>query len=158
MMAMTAYLTIKGTKQGDIKGGVTDKGREGSIAVIAVSYQIETPLDPASGGATGKRQHKPITITKAIDAATPNLFQALVTNELLAAEITFWRPPPDGSGTLAPYFTISLTNAIVSGMTFTASGTQDPTELEEWELTYQKIAVTWVASGATAQDDWTAVA
>jgi hypothetical protein len=37
-MATTAFLTARVIKQGDIKGSVTEKGREGSIALIAVSY------------------------------------------------------------------------------------------------------------------------
>ena len=35
--ALNAYLKLKGQKQGEIKGSVTQKGREGAIAVIAVS-------------------------------------------------------------------------------------------------------------------------
>ena len=34
-MALNAYLKLKGQKQGEIKGSVTQKGREGKIMVIA---------------------------------------------------------------------------------------------------------------------------
>jgi type VI secretion system secreted protein Hcp len=44
-MRLNAYLTIKGQKQGDTKGSVTQKGREGSILVPA--YSCET-LSPAT--------------------------------------------------------------------------------------------------------------
>ena len=95
-MAPIAYLTARGQKQGDIKGGATEKGREGSIPLISVAYDVETPLDPASGLPTGKRVHKPITVVKVIDQATPTLLQALVTNEVLtSAKIEFWRPVPE---------------------------------------------------------------
>jgi type VI secretion system secreted protein Hcp len=60
-MSIIAYLTLTGAKQGAIKGGVTAKGREGTIAVAAVSHEITTPVDQATGAATGKRQHDPIT-------------------------------------------------------------------------------------------------
>jgi type VI secretion system secreted protein Hcp len=54
-MSIIAYLTLTGAKQGAIKGGVTAKGREGTIAVAAVSHEITTPVDQATGAATGKR-------------------------------------------------------------------------------------------------------
>ncbi|HZF48038.1 MAG TPA: type VI secretion system tube protein Hcp, partial [Polyangiaceae bacterium] len=58
-MALNAYLKLKGQTQGEIKGSVTQKGREGKIMVIAVSHEIMSPRDPASGLPTGKRMHKP---------------------------------------------------------------------------------------------------
>ena len=66
-MALNAYLKLKGQKQGEIKGSVTQKGREDKIMVIAVSHEIISPRDPASGLPTGKRMHKPFVITKELD-------------------------------------------------------------------------------------------
>ena len=151
-MATTAFLTARGLKQGDIKGGVTRKGREGSIALIAVSYQIETPVDPATGAVTGKRQHKPVTITKVVDQATPKFLQALVDNEVLAnVKIEFWRTAPESA---SPYFVITLTNASVDAVSFASSGNQEPHETEQVSFTYRKIMWTFVDSGGSAQDDW----
>ena len=65
-MALNAYLKLKGQKQGDIKGSVTQKGREGKIMVIAASHDVLSPRDAASGLPTGKRMHKPFVITKVI--------------------------------------------------------------------------------------------
>ena len=47
-MALNAYLTLKGQKQGTIHGSVTQKGREGSIAVIAIEHEIVSPRDAGS--------------------------------------------------------------------------------------------------------------
>jgi type VI secretion system secreted protein Hcp len=82
-MALNAYLTIKGAVQGQIKGSVTQKGREGQIAVYAYHHEVISPRDSASGLPTGKRQHKPLSITKEIDKSTPLLLRVLVTNEVL---------------------------------------------------------------------------
>jgi type VI secretion system secreted protein Hcp len=157
-MAIIAYLTLKGAKQGEIKGSVTQKGREGTIALIAVSYGVETPIDSASGEASGKRQHQPVTIVKEVDQTSPQLFQALVANETLTAKIEFWRPLADGSGTLAPVFTITLANAFMSSIKVASSEAPDAEELEEVQFVYQKIEVTWVEGGETATDDWNAPA
>ena len=84
-MVLNAYLKLKGQKQGTIKGSVTQKGREGKIAVIAVTHEIISPRDAASGLPTGKRMHKPFVITKVItkklDKSSPLLYNALVNNE-----------------------------------------------------------------------------
>jgi len=61
-MALNAYLKLKGQKTGAIKGSVTQKGREGLILVIAVSHEIVSPRDSASGLPTGKRMHKPFAL------------------------------------------------------------------------------------------------
>ena len=75
-MALNAYLKLKGQKQGEIKGSVTQKGRENTILVFAVDHSIVSPRDSASGQATGKRIHKPFKITKEVDKASVPLFCA----------------------------------------------------------------------------------
>jgi len=82
-MAAMAYLTAVGARQGDIKGDVTLRGREGSVALVSVSHEIDTPYDVATGHISGKRQHKPLVVIALLDRATPKLYQALVTNEVL---------------------------------------------------------------------------
>ncbi|WP_044238634.1 type VI secretion system tube protein TssD, partial [Chondromyces apiculatus] len=80
-MALAAYLRLKGQTQGDIKGSVIQKGREDSIMVIAVSHEIISPRDAASGLPTGKRMHKPFVITKELDKSSPLLYNVLTNNE-----------------------------------------------------------------------------
>ncbi len=80
-MALNAYLTLKGETQGDIKGSVTQAGREDTIAIIAFDQEIKSPRDAASGLPTGKRQHGPLTITKEVDKSTPLIYSAMVNNE-----------------------------------------------------------------------------
>jgi type VI secretion system secreted protein Hcp len=52
-MALNAYLRLKGQKQGEIKGSVTQKGREGKILVIGAEHEVLSPRDASSGLATG---------------------------------------------------------------------------------------------------------
>ena len=75
-MALNAYLTLKGQKQGAIRGSVTQKGRENSILVHAFSNEILSPRDPATGLPTGKRMHKPFVILKEVDRGSPQLWNA----------------------------------------------------------------------------------
>src|SRR5689334_10466920 len=164
-MALQAYLNLKGQKQGEIKGSVTQKGREGKIAVIAVSHEIISPRDPASGLPTGKRMHKPLVITKELDKSSPLLYNALVNNENIADwECKFWTPQikaVQGTGTEVQHFTIKLLNANIASIHFKMANNKHPdlmkfAEYEEIAFTYQKITWTWTEGGITAEDDWEA--
>ena len=158
-MALNAYLRIKGENQGEIKGSVTEKGRDGRIMVIAASHSIESPRDAASGLPTGKRQHEPFFITKELDKSTPLLYNILVNNENIAEwELQFWQPGPTGAE--VNHYTVKLTNASIANIEFKMPDNKDPNlvkraEYEEIAFTYQKIQWIWNEGGITSSDDWT---
>ena len=164
-MALNAYLKLKGQKQGEIKGSVTQKGREGSILVYASTQGIESPRDPASGIPTGKRMHKPVVITKEVDQASPLLWNALVNNENITTwELHFWAPQTANDrasavGTEVQYYTLKLTNASISSIDFIMANNKDAELMkiapyEKVSFTYQKIEWIWVKGGIMAADDW----
>ena len=163
-MALNSYLRLTGQKTGEIKGSVTQKGREGSIMVIAVSHEITSPRDAASGLPTGKRQHKPFVITKELDMSSPLLYNVLVNNENITKwELQFWTPQVGGhlggGGTEVQHFTVKLTNANIANISFRMLNNKNPdlmrySEFEEVAFTYQKIEWVWVKGGITAMDDW----
>ncbi|OIP34748.1 MAG: hypothetical protein AUK27_06700 [Deltaproteobacteria bacterium CG2_30_66_27] len=157
-MPMPIHMTLKGKTAGDIKGGCTQKGREGSIIIFAFDHDILSPRDIATGLPTGKRQHKPVKITKEIDKSSPILYKVLVTNEALTEVVfKFWKP--SASGKENQYYTIKLTNANIASMkTFfpnmlVAENTKLP-HMEEVSFTYQKIEWTFTDGGFTSEDDW----
>ncbi len=146
------YLSIKGATQGTITGGVNQNPVKGWIAVDSWVHEIVSPRDAASGLPTGKRQHKPIVITKSIDKATPKLYQALANNEnLTTVELRFYGPSATGAS--ANYFTVKLQNANIASIRNFKDETLDR-EVEMVSLTYQKITWIWVDGGITAEDDW----
>jgi type VI secretion system secreted protein Hcp len=149
--ALNAYLKLKGVKQGDIKGSVVQKGREGAIKVISFNHEIVSPRDPASGLPTGKRQHKPLMLTVEVDRSTPQLISAMVNNEKLG-EFSIDVGAP-GSG--ATQYRVKLTNASISAFEFVTLADKDTTALR-LSFTYQKIEWTWVPDGIMAMDDWEA--
>jgi len=164
-MALNAYMRLKGQKQGEIKGSVTQKGRENSIMIIAVHHELISPRDSASGLPTGKRMHKPLVITKELDKSSPLLYQALCTNENIPElKIEFWRPQLSaaaGTGQEKQFYTVSLVNANIAAIDFKMLNNKHPdlskfAEFEEVSFTYQKITWTWTDGGITADDDWEA--
>jgi type VI secretion system secreted protein Hcp len=164
-MALNAYLRLRGAKQGDIKGSVTQKGREGQIPVIAASHEVVSPRDAASGLATGKRQHKPLTITKELDRSTPLLAGALVNNETITSLTLDFFAAQAGPGATAGVetntYTIALVNASIASIHMVMPNDKDPAlanlaTYEEIAFTYQKITWTWNDGAITASDDWQA--
>ncbi len=157
-MPISAYLTIKGQKQGAFNGPVTDTGKTGAIQVHSFDNEISVPLDPATGAVTGKRQHNPIRILKEIDATSPRFWAALVNNEALTTwELDLWETGPTGLAT--KIYTISLINASVVSVEQSLLDDETPPgtmSQEEISFTYQKITWTWVNGGVTASDNWTA--
>jgi type VI secretion system secreted protein Hcp len=157
-MPLNAYLTLKGQKQGAIKGVVTQEGREGSILVHSFSNEILSPRDPQSGLPTGKRMHKPIFILKEVDRASPQLWEALVNNENLTQwELKFWSTSTTGKEKQT--YTIELVNASIASIREYMPDNEDPAKanlplLEEISFTYQKIEWTWMDPTVSASDDW----
>ncbi len=85
-MALNSYLTLEGETQGKINGSCDQSGREDMLEIYGWNHEVVSPRDAASGLPTGKRQHKPLTITHAVDKASPLLMNVLTNNE----NVTTW--------------------------------------------------------------------
>ena len=158
-MALNAYLKLVGTTQGEIKGSVTQKGREGKIMVIAVSHEIGL-LQAAPGQPSERRDHGPLVITKEVDKATVPLRSMLVNGEVAKDwELQFWRPSAAGAGagTETQHFTIRLSDAAITSIDLQMPNTKYPDllRLESFEqvaFTYRKIQWAWTEGGLVADD------
>jgi type VI secretion system secreted protein Hcp len=124
-------------------------------------FQIASEFSSA-GQPIGRRRHDPIVIVKEVDSASPLLWQALCTNEVLqSADLSFVRPTGTG-GKEVVVERVTLTNAVISKVqryTPKLQGNRsqhDTNELEEVELTFTKIDVGNVLGKKSASDDWSA--
>ena len=160
-MAYEFYISIKGAKQGTFKGDAVAgaKRAKGKIGGVKFSMETTSPRDAATGQATGKRIHKPIVVTKEWDAASPQLFNALVDNETLKT-VLFEFVKTDQAGKEVVYYTVTLTNAVVSNLrsyvdlTDTSGDSFDAHALEEVSFVFQKIEIENKESATVAIDDW----
>lgn len=143
-------------------GSSEKEGREGTSDVFAVDHEIVQPYDPATGAATGVRQHRPLTVLKVIDKATPGLHKALVTGQTLkTAILDFYRIDPATRREMK-YYTITLKKVRIVGIK-----TMMPTSflpeneayghMEEVRLVYQSIEWNWLPDGIVETDEWRAV-
>ncbi len=157
-MAYEFYVSIRGKKQGEFKGESPRERHQQKIAAIRFQYEVRSPRDLATGQASGKRQHSPIIITKEWGAASPQIFQALVTNELLdSVQFDFIRTNADGEEEI--YYRIRLTNANISDLKQYMDDTKhanqyDTRMLEDVSFTFQKIEVEDLPGKTMASDDW----
>lgn len=138
-------------------GPITGDGPDGSVIVLGFEHEIVSPRDPASGQATGKRQHKPVRIVKPIDKSSPLLYRAIATNETLpTVEFRFHRPTEKGTGV---YYKVTLTNASISSIRQWKPNTRDLSadragDLEEVSFSYQTITWRFEDGGIEHSDTW----
>jgi type VI secretion system secreted protein Hcp len=161
--ASSFEVTIEGTKQGKFKGEAARGGDK--IAGLAFHYDVKSGRDMASGMPAGKRQHGAITFTKAVDSSSPQLFQALVSNEPLKT-VTFEFRSVNATGEEFIFYQITLSNAMISEVEqYTGTGTGaavaakhtsavDAPLLEDVSVTFQRIEVENKVGKTSAVDDW----
>lgn len=132
-------------------------------------HQVLSQMQGESAGnmgqLIGKRQHKPFTITREVDSSSPLLWQALSTNETLQTVVIeiIGRPPTGAGETVVER--ITLTNATISKVARyipfprprqgNTSEHVHTNELEQIELTFQKITFANISKSTSTSDDWT---
>jgi type VI secretion system secreted protein Hcp len=170
-MALQAWISVKGAKQGQFKGEATAAARRDKwMGVLAFTMGVTAPRDVASGQASGKRQYQSVTVVKAWGAASPQGLTACASNEVLTeVDIEFTRQSPTGQEVV--YQTVRLTNASFAQIArFTGrpdgsedtpssghSGTADMMELERWAFAFQKIDVHDNDGNTSFADSWSPV-
>lgn len=157
------YMTV--TRREDGKEVPITEGGQSRLRCASYTYEVISPRDAASGQASGKRQHKPITIVKEWGASTPLLIRALASSEVLPRVLLeFPRSSGAGDRAMDIFMTIELTNVTVVGVKQVTGDAVSramcpdgacvsPKELEEVSLVCQKATFT-SADKTMAVDDW----
>ncbi|MDO7927019.1 Hcp family type VI secretion system effector [Pseudomonas sp. KFB-139] len=167
-MAIPAYMTITGTRQGLITenastsesvGNIYQENHEHEIMVQAMSHVVTVPSDPQSGQPTGQRVHKPLCITKVFDRSSPLLHAALSAGETLSKVEIHWYRINDGIQ--ENYYVTTLEDAIIVEIKDYMHNCQDPaskhfTHLQDVHFTYRKITWTHISAHSLGSDDWRA--
>jgi type VI secretion system secreted protein Hcp len=155
-------------KMGDIKGESKDDKHKEEINVLSWSFGSRQPGASAVGGAgagAGKVQFSDFVFTKYVDAASPKLMLACASGQHFADATLVCRK---AGGTQVEYYTIKLTNVLVSSHEATSnfegsvSGTQfkEVLPLDKFTLNFAKIDITYKAQdekgapGASTMAGW----
>jgi type VI secretion system secreted protein Hcp len=159
-MAQSVHLFLKANGK-DVKGESTQQSmsRADSIECVSFNSGVTSHREAASGMATGRRQHEPITIRKRIDKASPLLAKALVSNETIEGVFKFYRPNPAGDGTTEQFFTVAIKGGRVFEQKLMILNTLSPEEaaeppLEEVGFVFQTITWTYTNGGIEHEDSW----
>ena len=157
-MAQPFYMSITGDSQGNITERAGEQeGHENEILCQAFEHVVLIPSGDG-GLPTGKRVHRAMMITKAVDRSSPKLYSALVNNERLT-EATIKHYRTDSTGTLQNHFTVKLTNAVIISIkawqpNYLNPATEQISYTEEVSFAYQTIDWLWVDGGVEAMDEW----
>ena len=166
---ISAYLKLVTDTAGAIKGPVRDRdsARDGSIALLHVEHSVVSPRHPASGLATGRRQHFPITFTKETDTTSPLFYQLIARNELIKSAEFFFFGHGAQSGLIASresiQYRITLTKAWVARMELVGLADEAAQQDKQFPLTekislvYDAIAWEWLSPNTTANDTYSSV-
>jgi type VI secretion system secreted protein Hcp len=159
-MAMTAYLKLQGTTQGEIAGEASQVGNEGLIEVSGFNHSLTIPTDKLSGLPIGQRIHGPLKVLTVLGMQSPKIMQACTSGEILKeCSLQFYRL--DEKGQKVNYYTIKLENATIVGINLRTPETfleenKPYRDMEEIEFSYSKIVHVFVPKGIEAEDDWNA--
>ena len=152
--AVDIFIAVEGTKQGKFKGESPVMAFKDQSRVLKFSYGVVSPRDVSTGQSTGKRQHKPIVITREPSAASPQFFTAMVTNEALKPVVIRFLRGNVKTGVNELQQIITLTNPSISD--FRQYVGDDGRWLEDVAFTFQQIQIENHPGKTTAVDSWIA--
>ena len=125
---------------GSVLGDVQDAGHTNWIDLKTVTWSLSRPVTNPAGSTAGRVLSAPqlseLTITKDEDVASIPLIQAALEGSPVAAQIDFCTT---GTGQLEVYYSIAMTNAIITG--FAQAGSEGR-PLESITLNFTQIAFT----------------
>ena len=155
-------MTMQLQTQGKLRGSVKSKGggsnTSGTLEIDSFSFGVANPATngnssgggsgketqnpfnsiPGSGTPSSKAQQKPIRIVKQVDSASPQLYHALVTNELIqSATFQFYKSGTGGKEQIAQ--TVTITNGTITGYQRYTPVNGKPHEVVT--VAYQELAV-----------------
>ncbi len=152
------YVSINATRQGPLKGEARDPRRGGSwTPCLRYFYQVTSPLDAATGLSSGRKQRSPILFTKEWGGSSPQLYQAMVTNEVLKTVIfEFVRTGPGGEERV--FQRVTLTDATVSSIKQFVNYPQDAAPpdaraLEDVSLAFRTLRIENEEGSTSVIDD-----
>ncbi len=126
------------------------------VPIVGFATGVSSPRDPASGQASGKRQHKPVVVRRAIDALTAEVLTKAAQNGQLGSITIELRRLNPQTGVVETYGKYTYSNAVPvavedSGASVAAASGGFATQ--ELQFTYSKVEVEVEKTLGT--DDWT---
>lgn len=135
-MATALYMKLDG-----VEGECVVKGYEGWIDLLSMSFSGTQSgnMHKGMGGGAGKVTMGDLMATKLADKCSTDLMKKLCLGQHYATVDVHATKATGGEA--LPYFTVKLTDAIVTSMSFGGSGGGDDVMTESISLNYRQIDV-----------------
>ena len=149
--ALDARADSASLKLGDIRGESTAAGHEGEIDVLSWSWGASNSSSQTTsvGATAGKVSITGLSLTKALDASTPKLFELAARGTHTPRAVLTLRRDRDRT----EYLRITLTDVLVESLQLSGAGGERPNE--NVTLTFGKVLIEYRAQSATgAATDW----
>ncbi len=143
----------------DIEGSSEKDGREGSSDVFEISHGLHSPIDPDTGQATGPRVHKPLSVVKVVDKATPMLHKSLCEGKNIPeVKLVFYRIDPSTRAETEYYMIIIKQARVVDirpymPMSFVPAN-ESYRHMEQVNFVYEEIEWNWMPDSVVEMDSW----
>lgn len=133
LMALAGNALAAGfLKIGDIKGESTDQAHKDWIVIESWSFGESRPGTAAA--TTGKRQHAPFKVTKAVDKSSPMLQRAAQTGQTF--ERVYLDAAETGADGRETYLKYELENVMITSYSLSSGGDRP---MESFALNYKAI-------------------
>ncbi len=141
--------------------GIPGDGIGGSIDAFGSDQLLTKVGGGDGGGGSGKAQFDPVIITKAIDAATPKLYEACASGKHLSqVQVTFTRSNRQSRNGEMAYFKVIMEDVLVSSVRSRLPNQNDPQgadlgPIEDVAFSFGRI--TWIytlPNGNTIRASW----
>jgi type VI secretion system Hcp family effector len=121
--------------------------------VSALSVGVSGSFDLGSGAQTGKAQHQPLQIVKAVDRSSPQFLRAMMYNEnLTVVDCSFYRQP--GGQSAQRYFRIRLKNARLVDTQIDSGSDVRQGAQEVLQFVYETILFEDPVGGTSQEASW----
>ncbi|MEO1197934.1 MAG: type VI secretion system tube protein TssD [Pseudomonadota bacterium] len=170
-MPLPAYMSIKDKDGNDLTSGAAtieslgadyDPDFEDECRVWAWSASVAQDYTPGGEYGNSPRKIQPVTFVKAVDKATPLLWESVMhMNPLDTIKMRFYRSTPGAAGN-EEYFMCEWTDCkLVTGRTFydvsgmfSEEGAGSGPVLEEWGFIFKKATFEHMSASSSASFDW----
>ena len=151
------HMHITGQKQGEIKGESLRLHGDGKPYHAILGYYLAagSPIDAASGSATGRRRYSALRVVRSSDSASASLMSAFAHNESLTiVELNSYKAGGDDAKDALPMFKITLKNARVKTCTLMFGGAlPNMGAVEIIEFAFRNIQIEAAPQTKTGQRD-----
>jgi type VI secretion system secreted protein Hcp len=130
-----------------IDGESTDDRHKGEIDIQSFSWGVSNAGSVAGGGGTGKASFQDFHFHRRLDKASPQLALACATGQHIASAVLVCRKT-GSDGKPVEYYTITLTDILVTGVSTEGSSGGTDLPLESISLNFAKIEWVYLPTGA----------